>query len=157
MSSRTRCAVAAWSAYGLFTLLQSAVVPLLSKCLERNRWKSVISGLLAVAFVLLTWGSALSGISKGAAVWHSNWWQMAGPNMAGKSTILRSVCAVALLSSCGLYAPVQRAVIPYTDAFMLRNFSADSPLEGKSSFAVEMVEMRYYSAVLVIAQLSNVK
>lgn len=66
----------------------------------------------------------------------------AGPNMAGKSTILRSVCAVALLSACGLYAPVQSAIVPYTDAFMLRNFSADSPLEGKSSFAVEMVEMR---------------
>lgn len=63
--------------------------------------------------------------------------------MAGKSTILRSVCAVALLSACGLYAPVQSAVVPYTDAFMLRNFSADSPLEGKSSFAVEMVEMRW--------------
>lgn len=62
--------------------------------------------------------------------------------MAGKSTILRSICAVALLSGCGLYAPVHSALVPYTDAFMLRNFSADSPLEGKSSFAVEMVEMR---------------
>ena len=62
--------------------------------------------------------------------------------MAGKSTILRGICAVALLSACGLYAPVQSALVPYTDAFMLRNFSADSPLEGKSSFAVEMVEMR---------------
>ena len=49
---------------------------------------------------------------------------------------------MALLSACGLYAPVQSALVPYTDAFMLRNFSADSPLEGKSSFAVEMVEMR---------------
>ncbi|KAL3131455.1 hypothetical protein ABBQ38_007763 [Trebouxia sp. C0009 RCD-2024] len=68
---------------------------------------------------------------------------LTGPNMAGKSTILRSICAVALLSGCGLYAPVHSALVPYTDAFMLRNFSADSPLEGKSSFAVEMVEMRY--------------
>ncbi|KAL0046056.1 hypothetical protein WJX82_001167 [Trebouxia sp. C0006] len=73
----------------------------------------------------------------------SSMYLLTGPNMAGKSTILRSVCAVALLSACGLYAPVQSAVVPYTDAFMLRNFSADSPLEGKSSFAVEMVEMRY--------------
>ncbi|PSC67590.1 mitochondrial-targeted muts 1, partial [Micractinium conductrix] len=29
------------------------------------------------------------------------------------------------------------------DAFMLRNFSSDSPLEGRSAFAVEMTEMRY--------------
>ncbi|DBA98847.1 TPA: hypothetical protein ACH3X1_014607 [Trebouxia sp. C0004] len=73
----------------------------------------------------------------------SSMYLLTGPNMAGKSTILRSVCAVALLSACGLCAPVQSATVPYTDAFMLRNFSADSPLEGKSSFAVEMVEMRY--------------
>ena len=32
--------------------------------------------------------------------------------------------------------------VPYLDAFMLRNFSSDAPLEGRSSFAVEMTEMR---------------
>ena len=62
--------------------------------------------------------------------------------MAGKSTTMRSLCAVAVLAACGLYAPVTRATVPYTDAFMLRTFSADSPLEGKSSFAIEMTEMR---------------
>ena len=106
---------------------------------------------------------------------------LTGPNMAGKSTILRSTCAVALLGACGLYAPAQKARVPYfgeagwlagwllrggrghqfgkiggallsvpasmapassADAFMLRNFSSDSPLEGRSSFAVEMTEMR---------------
>ena len=80
---------------------------------------------------------------------------LAGPNMAGKSTILRSVCAVALLSACGLYAPVESAVVPYTDAFMLRNFSADSPLEGKSSFAVEMVEMRYVCSNAILLSHSS--
>lgn len=62
--------------------------------------------------------------------------------MAGKSTLLRSTAAVALLAAAGLHAPARTATIPYLDAFMLRNFSADSPLEGKSSFAVEMTEMR---------------
>lgn len=62
--------------------------------------------------------------------------------MAGKSTVLRSVCAVALLAACGLHAPAARATVPYIDAFMLRNFSADSPTDRKSSFAVEMDEMR---------------
>jgi MutS domain V len=62
--------------------------------------------------------------------------------MAGKSTVLRSTAAVALLAAAGLHAPARSASIPYIDAFMLRNFSADSPLEGKSSFAVEMTEMR---------------
>ncbi len=63
--------------------------------------------------------------------------------MAGKSTILRSLCAVALLGACGLLVPAASAQLPYTDTFILRNFAADSPLEGRSSFAVEMIEMRY--------------
>jgi dsDNA-specific endonuclease/ATPase MutS2 len=38
---------------------------------------------------------------------------LTGPNMAGKSTILRSVCAVALLGACGLFAPAASATLPY--------------------------------------------
>ena len=62
--------------------------------------------------------------------------------MAGKSTIMRSTIAVALLGSCGLFGPARAARVPYIEAFMLRTFSADAPMEGRSSFAVEMVEMR---------------
>ncbi|KDD72758.1 MutS domain V, partial [Helicosporidium sp. ATCC 50920] len=68
---------------------------------------------------------------------------LTGPNMAGKSTTLRSTAAAALLGSCGLMVPAARARLPYLDAIMLRNFSADAPLEGRSSFAVEMTEVRY--------------
>jgi hypothetical protein len=69
---------------------------------------------------------------------------LTGPNMAGKSTLLRSTCAVALLGASGLAVPASSSsAVPYFDAFMLRNFSADSPLEELSSFAVEMKEMRY--------------
>eukprot|EP00798_Chlamydomonas_sp_ICE-L_P019907 gene19907-26610_t len=64
---------------------------------------------------------------------------LTGPNMAGKSTLLRSVAAVSLLANCGLMVPAQSATVPAIDALMLRNFSGDSPLEGKSSFAMEMV------------------
>ena len=32
--------------------------------------------------------------------------------------------------------------VPFYDAFMLRNFSGDSPQEGLSSFALECVDMR---------------
>jgi hypothetical protein len=63
--------------------------------------------------------------------------------MAGKSTILRCVAAVALLASCGLHAPVAGAArVPRFDQVILRAFAADSPLHGRSSFAVEMDEMR---------------
>ena len=73
--------------------------------------------------------------------------------MAGKSTILRSTCAVAVLAACGLYAPVQKAVVPYTDAFMLRTFSADNPKGDMSSFRVEMSEMRYGAFTSFTAQI----
>lgn len=62
--------------------------------------------------------------------------------MAGKSTVLRSTAAVALLGIVGLHAPATSAQLPYLDAIMLRTFSSDNPLEGNSSFAVEMLEMK---------------
>jgi len=68
---------------------------------------------------------------------------LTGPNMAGKSTVLRSTAAVALLGTVGLHAPAMSAQLPYLDAIMLRTFSSDNPLEGNSSFAVEMLEMKY--------------
>ncbi|KAG1665669.1 hypothetical protein FOA52_005459 [Chlamydomonas sp. UWO 241] len=67
---------------------------------------------------------------------------LTGPNMAGKSTVLRSVMAVALLGCCGLQVPAASARIPFYDVFMVRNFSGDSPLEGLSSFGLECQEMR---------------
>ena len=60
---------------------------------------------------------------------------------AGKSTVLRSVASVALLGCCGLLVPAAKAAVPFYDAFMLRNFSGDSPLERLSSFALEVVDM----------------
>ena len=67
---------------------------------------------------------------------------LTGPNMAGKSTLARAVCAVALLANCGLLVPCSHAVVPRLDSFMLRNLADDSPLERVSSFAVEMTEAR---------------
>ncbi len=56
--------------------------------------------------------------------------------------MLRSVCAVALLANCGLLVPARRVRVPFYDAFLLRNFSGDSPVEGMSSFALEMQEVQ---------------
>lgn len=61
--------------------------------------------------------------------------------MAGKSTIMRSLCAVTVLAACGLHVPASNARVPYIDSFTLRTFSADSPIEGLSAFAIEMLEM----------------
>ncbi|KAK3264318.1 DNA mismatch repair ATPase msh1 [Cymbomonas tetramitiformis] len=65
---------------------------------------------------------------------------LTGPNMAGKSTIARTLLAVALLANCGLYVPARWAAVPRFDAFMVRMGASDSPAAGKSAFAVEMSE-----------------
>ena len=63
--------------------------------------------------------------------------------------MLRSVAAAALLGCCGLLVPSQRALIPFYDSFMIRNFSGDSPMEGRSSFALECVDMKYVLLVML--------
>ncbi|XXG90652.1 hypothetical protein AAC387_Pa12g2369 [Persea americana] len=67
---------------------------------------------------------------------------LTGPNGGGKSSILRSVCAAALLGICGLMIPAESAVIPHFDSIMLHMKSYDSPADGKSSFQIEMSELR---------------
>ena len=61
---------------------------------------------------------------------------LTGPNGGGKSSILRSVCAAALLGICGLMVPADSALIPYFDSIMLHMKSYDSPADEKSSFQV---------------------
>ena len=68
---------------------------------------------------------------------------LTGPNMAGKSTVIRSICAVSLLANCGMLAPCKSANVPYFDAYILRSAeSTDSPEDKMSTFAVEMSDAR---------------
>ncbi|KAM7261388.1 hypothetical protein ACFE04_008755 [Oxalis oulophora] len=67
---------------------------------------------------------------------------LTGPNGGGKSSLLRSICAAALLGICGFMVPADSALIPHFDSIRLQMKSYDSPADGKSSFQVEMSEMR---------------
>ncbi|KAL6971210.1 DNA mismatch repair ATPase msh1 [Sarracenia purpurea var. burkii] len=67
---------------------------------------------------------------------------LTGPNGGGKSSLLRSICAVSLLGICGLMVPAESASIPHFDSIMLHMKSYDSPADGKSSFQIEMSEIR---------------
>eukprot|EP00667_Euglena_gracilis_P000511 EG_transcript_511 len=71
-------------------------------------------------------------------------WLLTGPNMSGKSTLLRSVTAAALLANCGFAVPVSPAgtAIPRIDGYFLRTNTTDCPKEGMSSFALEAEDMR---------------
>jgi DNA mismatch repair ATPase MutS len=80
-------------------------------------------------------------------------WLLSGANMSGKSTLLRSVTAAALLANCGLAAPIQyddddddgsspTTPIPRLDGYFLRTNGSDCPSEGLSAFALEADDMR---------------
>ena len=69
----------------------------------------------------------------------SGMWILTAPNMAGKSTVLRSTAAVALLSACGLCAPIgPDSKVRRFDHIFVRGASSDIPSEQKSAFGAEM-------------------
>jgi hypothetical protein len=67
---------------------------------------------------------------------------LTAPNMSGKSTLMRSTAAAALLTICGLCAPLSsKSKIPRFDTLFLRGASADVPTENKSAFGAEMGDL----------------
>jgi len=63
-----------------------------------------------------------------------------GPNMAGKSTILRQVGLCALLAQMGSFVPAARARIGMVDRLYTRVGASDDLARGQSTFMVEMAE-----------------
>ena len=63
-----------------------------------------------------------------------------GPNMAGKSTIMRQVAITQVLCQMGSFVPASSATIGMTDRIFTRIGSADNSLKNQSTFMVEMLE-----------------
>ncbi|OQW33752.1 MAG: DNA mismatch repair protein MutS [Nitrospira sp. SG-bin1] len=63
-----------------------------------------------------------------------------GPNMAGKSTYLRQVALIVLMTQIGSFVPAADARIGLTDRIFTRVGAADNLAGGQSTFMVEMVE-----------------
>jgi DNA mismatch repair protein MutS len=63
-----------------------------------------------------------------------------GPNMAGKSTVLRQTALVCLLSQMGSFVPATRAHLGLLDRIFTRVGARDDLARGRSTFMVEMVE-----------------
>ena len=63
-----------------------------------------------------------------------------GPNMGGKSTLMRQTALIVLLAHIGSFVPAERAVIGPVDRVFTRIGAADDLAGGRSTFMVEMVE-----------------
>ncbi len=63
-----------------------------------------------------------------------------GPNMAGKSTVLRQVGLIALLAQVGSFVPVRSARVGVVDRIFTRVGASDNLARGESTFLVEMNE-----------------
>ena len=66
---------------------------------------------------------------------------LTGPNMAGKSTVLRQVGLIQLLAQIGSFVPADEARLPVTDRIFTRVGASDNLVRGQSTFMVEMNEM----------------
>jgi DNA mismatch repair protein MutS len=63
-----------------------------------------------------------------------------GPNMAGKSTVLRQVALMTVMAQMGSFVPAEKANITITDRIFTRVGALDNLSAGQSTFMVEMQE-----------------
>jgi DNA mismatch repair protein MutS len=63
-----------------------------------------------------------------------------GPNMGGKSTVLRQTALIALMAQMGSFVPAEHARLPVFDRVWTRVGASDDLSRGRSTFMVEMTE-----------------
>src|SRR5256714_9040344 len=63
-----------------------------------------------------------------------------GPNMGGKSTVLRQTAIICILAQMGGFVPAEKAKLPLLDRVWTRVGASDDLARGRSTFMTEMIE-----------------
>ena len=71
---------------------------------------------------------------------HVSFGLITGPNMAGKSTYIRTAALIALLAHTGCFVPAESAIVGLMDRIFTRIGASDELHTGQSTFMVEMTE-----------------
>jgi len=86
---------------------------------------------------------------------------LTGPNMGGKSTLLKQTCLLVILAQLGCLVPAKSYSAPIFDQIFCRIGASDRILEGKSTFYVELEETKRiitkanHSSLVVIDELGR--
>jgi DNA mismatch repair protein MutS len=79
-------------------------------------------------------------VSLGAGAERPRLWLVTGPNMAGKSTLMRQTALAVILAQMGSFVPARRARLGIVDRVLTRVGASDNLSRGESTFMVEMKE-----------------
>lgn len=66
-----------------------------------------------------------------------------GPNMGGKSTIMRQLALIVIMAQMGSFVPAKSASLMLFDQIFTRIGASDDLISGQSTFMVEMIEANY--------------
>ena len=72
---------------------------------------------------------------------HEQIWMITGPNMSGKSALLRQAGLLVVMAQIGCYVPATEASMGLVDKLFTRVGASDNLAAGESTFMVEMQEM----------------
>jgi DNA mismatch repair protein MutS len=93
--------------------------------------------------IILNSAAANSGEGVGDGTPRPYFAMITGPNMAGKSTYLRSAALITLMAQIGSYIPASQGRIGICDRIYCRVGASDNLARGESTFLVEMNETAY--------------